>query len=267
MALGHRTYETAFGNTPFRDIAWGLAQDGIDVLRYDKRTFTHGEWFARPEIAGFTVKDETIDDAVSAAKLLAGMGYEKIYLLGHSLGGMLAPRIYFDSGELFSGVIIMAGSTRTLTNILIDQNNDAIATLPPEQKSAGEVTLNAEIDKLNALSKLTDKQLLQEKVFGMPGVYAKEMNSFDTAALAEKIDKPILVQQGTEDFQVFANKDYPLWQNALNGNPMAQFKLYDGLTHFFTIAPNTQTKTANDYSPAQRVQPQVISDITAFIKE
>ncbi len=258
--------ETISGNKPFRDIAWGLAEAGIDVLRYDKRSYSKPEWFAKPENVKLTVKEETIDDAVLAAKLLADMGYEKIYLLGHSLGGMLAPRIYFDSEELFSGIIIMAGSTRTLTDILLDQNNDAIATLPDEQKQVANDAVKAELDKLAKLNSLTDEQLLNETVFGMPGWYTKEMNSFDTSALAAKIDKPILVQQGAEDFQVFAEKDYLLWQEALKGNSKAQFKLYKGLTHLFTLAPDEQTRTVKDYTPAKEVSPEVIEDIANFIK-
>ncbi len=258
--------ETISGNKLFRDIAWGLAAQDIDVLRYDKRSYAHPEWFARPENRALTVREETIDDAVAAAKLLAGMGYEKIYLTGHSLGGMLSPRIYFDSGELFSGVIIMAGSTRTLTDLLIDQNNDAMAALPPEQKKAGEDTLSAEIAKLAALDSLAEEQLVSEMVFGMPGWYTKEMNSYDTAALAAKINKPVLVMQGAEDFQVFADKDFPLWQQALKGNEQARFKLYEGLTHLFTVAPDVQTRTLRDYTPAKEVEPQVITDIVEFIK-
>ncbi len=258
--------ETAFANKPFRDIAWGLAVEGIDVLRYNKRTFSYPEWFAKPENAKLSVKEETIEDAVKAAKLLTDMGYEKVYLLGHSLGGMLAPRIYFDSGELFSGIIIMAGSTRNLTEIIIDQNNNSISTLSPEQKQSAEATLNAELEKLEKIDTLTDQQLLSEQVLGMPGYYIKEMNSYDTADLAARINKPILVQQGEEDFQVFADIDYPLWQEALKGNEKASFKLYPGLTHFFTQAPAEQTKTVKDYQLSQELSPQVISDIVDFIK-
>ena len=59
--------ETLVGNKPFRDIAWGLAEHGIVVLRYDKRARVSPGWFVN---RGFTVFDETIQDALSALGLL-----------------------------------------------------------------------------------------------------------------------------------------------------------------------------------------------------
>ena len=103
--------ETVGGNTPFRDIAWGLAQRGIVVLRYDKRSKVAPAWFAK---AGFTVYDETIQDALGALTLLRQQPEIEATLtvvLGHSLGGMVAPRIALADSKL-AGVIVMAGATR-----------------------------------------------------------------------------------------------------------------------------------------------------------
>jgi hypothetical protein len=60
--------ETQGPNRPFQDLAWGLASQGIAVLRYDKRSRVHpGKLTA---LANLTVKDETIDDALAAVALL-----------------------------------------------------------------------------------------------------------------------------------------------------------------------------------------------------
>src|SRR5690606_32751665 len=49
--------ETLFSYKPFRDIAWGLAEQGIAVFRYDKRTFAYGpESVKNPK--AFTVYEE-----------------------------------------------------------------------------------------------------------------------------------------------------------------------------------------------------------------
>jgi len=63
--------ETIGPNKPFRDLAWGLASQGIAVLRYDKRTKVHGAMMAGA-VEQFTVKEETIDDALAAVALLRG---------------------------------------------------------------------------------------------------------------------------------------------------------------------------------------------------
>ena len=47
--------ETVGSNKPFRDLAYGLAERGIAVLRYDKSSYTHPEAFTGTE---FTVDDE-----------------------------------------------------------------------------------------------------------------------------------------------------------------------------------------------------------------
>ena len=83
--------ESAYACAPFRDLAHGLARLGVASIRYDKYTYAHPENCLR---ADFTVDDEYTRDALDAAKLLmedARIG--DIYLLGHSQGAMLAPRI------------------------------------------------------------------------------------------------------------------------------------------------------------------------------
>ena len=86
--------ETIGPNTPFRDLAWGLADRGIAVLRYEKRTRQYAAKMAADR--NLTVREETIDDAVLAAALLrthARIDPARVFVVGHSLGGTLAPRI------------------------------------------------------------------------------------------------------------------------------------------------------------------------------
>ncbi|MFA9454209.1 MAG: DUF3887 domain-containing protein, partial [Candidatus Aminicenantaceae bacterium] len=80
--------ETIGPNKPFRDLAWGLASRGIAVLRYEKRTKVFRNAFLDPE-KGFTVKQESVDDALAGAALLRrapGISPDKVFILGHSLG-------------------------------------------------------------------------------------------------------------------------------------------------------------------------------------
>ena len=86
--------------TPFKDLAEGLAERGIASLRYDKRTFAHPLKFGRLESP--TVKEETIDDAVLAVRMLKRdprIDAGRVYLLGHSMGAMLAPRIDAEGAD------------------------------------------------------------------------------------------------------------------------------------------------------------------------
>ncbi len=258
--------EGVFAYKPFRDIAWGLSQKGIDVLRYDKRTFAYAEKISTSsELLTFTVKEETIDDAIMAGKMLRDMGYQEVYLLGHSLGGMLALRIQQESA-LFDGLIIMAGSPRTLIDIIIDQNENSIATITDADilKQSKEI-IAAEKQKLDELDTLK----LKDTVFGMPTAYVKDLLSVDTVELAKESELPILVMQGTEDFQVFADKDFVLWKEALKGNNKAVFKEYIGLNHCFVLPPEGIPKqalgTVEEYKFPAQVEQVCIDDIAEFL--
>lgn len=103
-------------NRPFRDLAVGLADLGVASLRYDKRTFAHGKRLADALQGCLSVEEEVIRDALCAAALLRAEALirpDRVYLLGHSMGGMLAPRIDAEGGA-FAGLIFWAGTPRTL---------------------------------------------------------------------------------------------------------------------------------------------------------
>src|SRR5690606_19348563 len=92
--------ETVGANRPFLDIARGLAAQGIAVLRYDKRTQARPQDFAAGD---YTVDDETTNDAITAVAALGaaeGIDPDRIHVLGHSQGAMLAPRIAAHSGHV-----------------------------------------------------------------------------------------------------------------------------------------------------------------------
>lgn len=54
----------------FRDLAEGLAKEGIASLRYDKRTCTYGKQMLQELGGSLTVEEEIIQDAIFAAHLL-----------------------------------------------------------------------------------------------------------------------------------------------------------------------------------------------------
>ena len=72
--------------------------------------------------AGITLREETIEDAVSAAGLLRGTAKidgKRIFVIGHSLGAYAAPRIGVADPAL-AGLILLAGNTRPI-DVLIDE--------------------------------------------------------------------------------------------------------------------------------------------------
>ena len=86
-----------------------------------KRTRQHAGKLAGNK--NLTVQDAVIDDALAGATLLRKrdrIDSKRIFILGHSLGGMLAPRIGAADPSL-AGLIILAGITRPLLDVAREQ--------------------------------------------------------------------------------------------------------------------------------------------------
>ena len=261
--------ETSGSNKPFKDLAWGLASRGIAVLRYVKRTKLYGVKSSDdPHV--LTVNDEVIDDARAAINLAAkqpSIDRNRLYLLGHSLGGYLAPRIAAGDPQI-AGVIIMAGSTRPLEQIVMAQTRYLAAEsgLPAEQANA-QVAKAEENAKIIESPTLAKGQTVELAGTQLPASYFLNLRGYHPAEVAAKLGIPILVLQGGRDYQV-TRVDYNGWRQALAGNSNVTFKFYPALTHLFMIssAPGTGPDTPEDYAKPGHVDPQVIQDIASWIE-
>ncbi|MFA9556330.1 alpha/beta fold hydrolase [Evansella sp. AB-rgal1] len=259
--------EAVYGYRPFRDIAWGLAEQGIAVLRYDKRTYTYRNEMAQQET--ITVKEETVDDAILAAELLKGdtrIDADNVYIVGHSLGGMLAPRIDAEGGD-FAGIVVLGGSARPLWEIIYDQNLHFLATEDFDEAAEHEYLqmLEIEREKAERMSKFTEEDAKAETIFGLPAFYFLEMDSFPTRDVLEDFEKPIFILHGEDDFQVTMEQDFPLWKELLGENEWALIQSYEGLNHFFISYEGPHKGTINEYDYPNIVDRNVISDIGQWI--
>ena len=261
--------ERVYKLTPFKDLAEGLAKHGIASVRYDKRSFAHGFKMVRSKTP-ITVKDETIEDAVLAAELLrqdARIDADNIFIVGHSMGAMLAPRIDAEGGS-FKGLILMAGSPRTLEQIMLGQNADMLAA----SKGLMRWIMKKQVAKLEKLFhgmyELTDEEAKKVKMGGGTTLYYfKEMGEHPAADYLNKLEKPMLIMQGSEDFQAKADPDFTGYQSLLEGRDHVTFKLYEGLNHCFVPAIYRDIKQAKkEYNVERHIGEDVIGDIAAWIK-
>ena len=253
--------------TPFKDLAQGLAEHGIASIRYDKRSFAHGMKMLREPC--ITVKEETIDDCLLATALLRAdprIDPEKIFLIGHSMGAMLAPRIDAEGG-CYRGLVLLAGSPRKLEEILIEQTQEILA-------NSGGLTrriLKKQVQKLKdsfaPLYCLTDAEAKAKKMGGGTTLYYfKEMGEHPPAGYLQKLEKPILIMQGKKDFQVKADVDFALYQRLMEGKTNVTFRLYDNLNHAFVPSVyGTIRKAKQEYNVEQHIGANVIADIGQWI--
>lgn len=255
--------------TPFRDLAEGLAQHGIASIRYDKRTFAHGFKMLTDKTLEVTVKTETIDDAILATSLLRGdprIDPQRIFIIGHSMGGMLAPRIDAEGGN-FSGLIILAGSPRKLEEIILDQNEAVLNSTKGFVRwiAAKQV---AKTNKLfEGMYQLSDEDARKKKIGGGTTLYYfKEMGQHPASDYLLKLEKPILILQGEADFQATAEKDFAAYKQLLSGKGNVAFQLYPGLNHAFvpSVYGNIM-KAKQEYRIEQHIGKEVIEDIANWI--
>jgi fermentation-respiration switch protein FrsA (DUF1100 family) len=227
----HDRDETVAANAPFRDLAEGLAKRGVASLRYVKRTRQS------PQSPVQTVEQEVMEDALGAVALARRQDRvdpKRVLLLGHSLGGYLAPRIAL--GDLaIAGLIVMAGNVRPLEELAREQIRYLGA--PPE-----------------TLSKL---------MAAAPASYWEDLKTYDPVASALKVQAPMLILQGERDYQV-PMKDFELWRAGLKGRPGVAFKSYPKLNHLFLEGEGKSLPA--EYARPGRIPDYVLDDIAAFVK-
>ncbi len=254
-------------NKPFKDLAWGLATRGIAVLRYDKRTKVYGaKIVADPKFeAGLTVKEETIDDALAAAALLretAKVDKARVFILGHSLGGFLMPRIALAAKPLgLAGFISLAGLTRPLDDTILRQVMYLSGGDTSEETRKRLEGLKADVARLKALVP-ADKGSTVKLLGAMP-TYWLDLRGYNPPELAKSVAKPMLILQGSRDYQV-TTEDFKNWKTALGSRQDVELHLYPKLNHFFFEGQGLPTP--NEYIQIHgSVAPYVIGDIAAWI--
>lgn len=252
--------ETILSNKPFRDIAWELAKSGIAVYRYDKRSNVYPDEFR----TGYdlTIYDETVDDAIEIAKMLQSIdsiNADKIYILGHSLGGYAMPRIAQNT-KFAAGYIIMAGSARA-PHELIPIQYEYLLGLDGDISDEDRKTLDALAAEAQKILNIDDYEET-EAFMGMYKTYIQDLLSYDPIETATSIDAPVLVLQGERDYQV-TMIDYNMWLNAFGDNDSWSFKLYPKLNHL--MMPGEGAPNNVEYSIISNVDEKVIEDLVDFI--
>ena len=257
----HDRDETIGPNKPFLDIARGLAAQGIAVLRFDKRSKARPQDFAG---GSFGVDDETTNDAVLAVDALRkteGIDAKRVFVLGHSQGGMMAPRIAAVSGHV-AGLVLMAAPARPLLDIVIEQNRRLAVLDDGKTSEAERDAITALMEQVRATrDPATDAAT--KTVMGQPAGYWRSIDAVDPVAAAKSVALPMLVLQGARDIQV-VDADWGRWRGAFHANDKVAFKLYEKLNHL-GIAGEGDGNLA-EYNIPGHVDATLIDDVAGWIK-
>src|SRR6266481_4437163 len=243
--------ETVGANHPFADIAEGLSSRGIIALRFDKRTYAYRNLDSQKA----TVDEEVIQDAVAAVQILQArrdVAHDKIFVIGHSLGAMLAPEIAKKASPV-AGIVMLAPAGRKLPQLMVEQAR-FLGQEPPGQL--------AEVERqANQLS--AHKLPATQTFFGAPASYYYDLEARDEVAIARNLNVPILILHGSNDYPI-VDQDLRDWQTGLKGSAKVQVDTLSSLNHLFIASAGKPGP--GDYFAPGHVDAAVIGTIASFIE-
>jgi dienelactone hydrolase len=236
-------------NHPFRDIADGLSSRGIAVLRFNKRTHQY-----KKALKNVTSLDEdVILDALVAIQFLKArpeVDPNKVFLIGHGLGGRLAPEIATKAMPIAGLVLLAPPGVHPLDSVLTQMR---YLQVPADRI--------AEAEKAVAQYK-SGKRSAGGKVVGIPTAYWQDLESRDGVAMAKNLAKPTLILRGERDYQTTA-EDLAVWKQGLADLPGVEVNTIPELNHYFMKG---QGKSMPDeYETLGHVDLPVIEKIAEFI--
>lgn len=175
------------GYAIFRDIADTLGRRGIAVLRVDDRGV--GASTGRETRAVATSADYASDvkEVIKYARTRKDIDANRIVLLGHSEGGMIAPMVASQDKQV-KAIVLMAGTAYTGRRVLTFQNQDAVnqvKTLTPTQRDSIMRTVPASLDSL-----------------GRTNAWIGFFMQHDPLKTARLVTQPVLILQGETDRQI-----------------------------------------------------------------
>jgi uncharacterized protein len=245
---------------PLRDLAHGLARRGFAVLRYEKRT-----WRYRRECASaehFTVDDEVVDDALRALALVRSdlqLRAHRTYLVGHSFGAMLAPRIAARDGNV-AGLVLMASPGRTVPVLWREQleylaGHTPLLTAGRAARLAKEAAVASDRGQLSALPP-------NSLVLGLPPSYWLDLLDYDPLSVSRELALPMLVVHALRDYHV-REPDRRAWRFALRHRKHVSFRTYRSLNHMFVAGAGPSLPS--EYNVIGRMATRVIEDVAGWI--
>ncbi|MBU8539093.1 alpha/beta fold hydrolase [Falsiroseomonas tokyonensis] len=238
----------------YRLLAEGLAARGIGSLRIDKRGL-HGSRAAVPDAEAVTMADYAADIAAWAGVLRA-RGADRLWLAGHSEGGLVA---LLAAGRLpdLCGLVLLATPGRRIGLVLREQLDRA---LPGPLRAEAEGLL-ARLEAGQGLPEAIPPALLPLFRPSLAGFLAS-LFALDPPALAAAVRPPLLVLQGLLDLQVTQADAAAL----AAARPDARLVLLPGVNHVLKAVGEDPADNLAAYAdPDRPLAPGVVEAIADFV--
>lgn len=267
--------ETLFGHKPFLVWADALTRRGIAVLRYDDRGFgqSTGDF-------GSATSADFATDTVAALRFLAGradIDSQRIGLIGHSEGGLIAPMVAVESGEV-AWVVMLAGSAVSGAEILQEQQRRlaTAAGAPAAQVEAGNqvqraimrtVAENAHDGEAAAAAVTAllvamgvPEAQARESAAGVSSPWYRWFVAHDPAETLRALDAPTLAIFGGRDLQVPADQNAPALEQL---NPAIAVVVFPELNH---LLQTSETGEVSEYGEIEEtIAPEALETVVDWV--
>ncbi len=285
--------EALAGHRPFLVLADHLTRQGIAVLRCDDR----GTGKSTGDFSRAIDSDFVVDALAEVAYLRTRKEIDprRIGLVGHSEGGIVAPRAAAQSDDV-AFIVLLAGVGLPMEEIVLQQARDISRVLGlGEEQIAASLAVQRAILKIarsepdaakaeNAIwqayrdqaALMTDEQqksfrigenLIASKMKLMLSPWFRNMLAYDPRPTLGKVKCPVLALNGQKDLQVAAKENLFALREALSagGNMRVKTVELPGLNHLFQ---NCQTGSPTEYAKIEETfNPAALQEISDWIRE
>lgn len=285
--------EELLGHKPFLVLADYLTKNGIAVLRYDDRgtALSTGD-FNTATTADFATD---VESAILYLKTRKEIIKNKIGLIGHSEGGLIAPMVASKSKDvafivLLAGTGIQGDQLLLLQKKLIEETaglkDEDIQNGQSSNRKAFDIVINSKsLEQIKSDLTLYYKQKLKEN----PNIQKPEgMNDDDFVKLQvkqianpwmqyfikynpvpnlEKVKCPVLAINGEKDLQVPPKENLKAIKKALakGRNKNVTIKELPNLNHLFQ---ECKTGSPDEYATIeQTISPKALTEILSWIQQ
>lgn len=283
--------EELLGHKPFLVISDYFTKNGIAVLRYDDRGVAQSKGDFKTATSLDFASD--VESAIAYLKTRKEINKNKIGLIGHSEGGIIAPMVASKSKDvncivLLAGTGIPGDQLLLLQQELISkasgvseteiQKNKKINTKAFEivLKSKDTPTLKTDLTKYiketlkdnpndNKPKSMTDDEFISLQVDQMTSPWMHYFIKYNPATTLEKVKCPVLAVNGEKDLQVPPKENLIAIKNAIEkgGNKKITIKEFPNLNHLFQ---ECKTGSPNEYAEIEQTfSPTALDEITKWI--
>ena len=283
--------EELMGHKPFLVISDYLTRKGIAVLRFDDR----GVAQSKGDFKTATTPDfaTDVESAVAYLQTRKEINKNKIGLMGHSEGGIIAPMVASSSKNVAFIVMLAGTGLRGDKILLYQQEVIARASGSPEaairktkemntmafdliMKAKSDESLKADLTKyLTESLKNTPADLKQQGLTDDETVslilkqtiapWMLYFIRYDPVVALEKVKCPVLAVNGEKDLQVPAKESLLAIEKALKkgGNKRVTIREFPGLNHLFQ---ECKTGLPAEYSEIEQTfSPVALAEISNWI--